>query len=306
MSQRSLKGEGGLDAVFSAQSASAARAALEAYYRRENGLTSLLRMQFATSRYATFSDQMATVSAQIAGAAAEPARLPKYVAATDPQLWLADPAHQEVQRLALQSLWEDRANHLAERVRDFDPVADIKRGDGAPAANGAATIVAARRETNDAWSAFSGATVAAFDGVVAALGRPDLAGVDHPNVAPVTEASLILNKAKDHAVALLIESPEPLPWRRIWRWISVTGAAQHVIAPLVRQAVLWNGDGSRGLIVFAAPLSVAVRISVEFHGDIGAEAPCITRGGNEILEYVDLGVFHVNPRKRRTRVKRPG
>lgn len=304
--QRRLNGEAGLDAVFGAQSARAARAALEAYYRRENGLTSLLRVQFATSRYATFSDQIATVVAQIAVAGAEPARLPKFIAATDPRGWLADPAHRETQRIALQSQWQDQAKHLAERVRAFDPVADIKQADGAPAGNGAAAIVAARRATNEAWSAFSRTTVGAFDGLAAALGRPELAGVDHPNIAPVTEASLFLDAARDHAVALLIESPEPLPWRRIWRWISVTGAAEPAIAPLGRQVVLWNGDGSRGLIVFAAPLSGAIRIGVEFHGDIGAEAPCITRGGNEALEYVDLGVLHIAARKRRAGRKRPG
>ena len=49
-------GSGGLSAIYGATDAIGALAALQAFLTREDALTSLQRVQFTTSRYATFSD----------------------------------------------------------------------------------------------------------------------------------------------------------------------------------------------------------------------------------------------------------
>ena len=65
---------GGLSAIYDATDAIGALAALQAFLAREDALTSLQRVQFTTSRYATFSDQVANIVAQSAGTAATPIR----------------------------------------------------------------------------------------------------------------------------------------------------------------------------------------------------------------------------------------
>jgi hypothetical protein len=52
---------------------------------------------------------------------------------------------------------------------------------------------------------------------------------------------------------------------------------------------LWNGDGTRGLVIIAGQPQGAGKLTIAFHGNIGAEAPCITLNGNEVSDFVDLG-----------------
>jgi hypothetical protein len=48
--------------------------------------------------------------------------------------------------------------------------------------------------------------------------------------------------------ALVIESPEPLDWRRLWQWVTLNPANARS-RPLPLPTVLWSSDGTRALIV---------------------------------------------------------
>ena len=284
---------GDLGAVFSASDATGVLAALRAYYAHEDALTPLLRIQFTSSRYATFPDQVNNVAAQIAN---KPGIAPirHYVAATDPSLWLADPSHLDAQRSQKQTDYLNAANQLAALVAGFDPVADNLRTDGTPANNGAGALVLARQTVAQAWSDFSMATIAVYDGLIAALGRADLVSNAQPVPVPDTELSLFTDATDQHVVALLFESPEPMQWRRIWRWITITADSTASWRP-GRQVVLWNADGTRGLVILAGRPQGMGQVTIVFQGNIGAEAPCITRNANEVSEFVDLGKVHLAP-----------
>jgi hypothetical protein len=289
-------GDGGdLAAVFGASDATGVLTALRAYYAKEDALTPLLRIQFTSSRYATFPDQLANVAAQITNQAGV-APIRHYVAAADPNVWLADPANLEAQRNQKQTDYLNAATQLAALVASFDPVADNLRVDGTPAGNGAGALVLARQDVAQKWSDFSAATIAEYDGLIAALGRADLVSNAQPVPVPVpdTELSLFTDATDQHVVALLFESPEPMQWRRIWRWITVTADSTVQWRP-GRQVVLWNSDGTRGLVVIAGQPQGAGQLTIVFQGNIGAEAPCITLNGNDVSDYVDLGKVQLGP-----------
>ena len=188
------------------------------------------------------------------------------------------------------------ATQLAALVASFDPVADNLRVDGTPAGNGAGALVLARQDVAQKWSDFSAATIAEYDGLIAALGRADLVSNAQPVPVPVpdTELSLFTDATDQHVVALLFESPEPMQWRRIWRWITVTADSTVQWRP-GRQVVLWNSDGTRGLVVIAGQPQGAGQLTIVFQGNIGAEAPCITLNGNDVSDYVDLGKVQLGP-----------
>ena len=133
-SQNALQGT--LEAVFTAPDAITALAALQAYYAYENSLTTLERVQFTSSRYATFADQMANVVAQIAQTAGI-APIRHYVAAVDPEAWLADPSHSDANRIKALGDYIMKGQNLAKVVATFDPVADDLQKDGTPADTGA-------------------------------------------------------------------------------------------------------------------------------------------------------------------------
>jgi hypothetical protein len=86
-----------------------------------------------------------------------------------------------------------------------------------------------------------------------------------------------------------------LPWRRIWRWIRLTDATNTISPSLA----LWNADGTVGLIVPFAKVRGALNLGITFQGNIGAEAPCITRNGTSITEMAPLGAVTMGPRFRR-------
>lgn len=298
----------GLLQVFGAPDASGVLKALQAYYAKEDALTSLLRFQFTTSAYSTFQDQMANVHDQIAGKpGVSPIRV--YSAAVDPLTWLAGPSNPDKPRTDAQKTYTDSQKSLAALIPQFKPLADALTPDGAPGASGWKTLVQARGEVEENWIAFSAATSAVFDSLIAALGRSDLvsAALPKPVPPPGTELSLLISSTGEETFALLFESDESLPWRRIWQWVSLTPQTPPVnnfklattgvgLLGVIKKStpwVLWNADGTRGLVVIPASRSAATGVAFTFQGDIGAEAPSITRGGNQLSEYVNLGVVQL-------------
>lgn len=288
---------GSLAAIYYASDASGALSALKAYYAYENSLPSLLRVQFTTSRYATFADQMANVGLQLSNASGASAPTRHYVAAVDPNTWLADPSHPNVGRLASSSsnppgpysIYLDARNDLANAVGTF--VSNLLDFDGKAPYGSAGTLAPKRQSVADAWSNFSSATSAVFDGLIAALGRPDLVSNSiSPSTSPLpdTELSLFTDASFKQIFALLLESPVPMPWRRIWRWIQLTpdGGASSV---LDEKNVFWNADGTRGLLVVQGQPEGNYELTIAFQGNIGAEAPCITSNGDAVWDFVDLG-----------------
>ena len=304
---------GSLSAIYAASDAAGALSALKAYYTYENALPPLLRVQFATSRYATFADQMANVAAQIGAGKPATAPIRHYVAATDPSAWLASPSNPNVARLPSggpdpqdpYSTYLSSRDDLAAAVASV--AAQILTLDGANP-GGAGTLSPKRQAVATAWSAFSAATSGVFDGLIAALGRPDLISNARPPPPPVpdTELSFFTDASFKQILALLIESPEPLPWRRIWRWIQLTpdGGATSVID---EKTVLWNADGTRGLLIIQGQPVGSYRLTAAFQGNIGAEAPCITSNGGAVWELADMGQLQLQkPPRRRPRPRHAG
>ncbi len=221
---------------------------------------------------------------------------------------------------------------------------------------------AARDDVEARWQSFTAETTALFDKLAVVFGHDYLASERGAVLPPDTELSVFVD-GSDHVAALLIESPEPLPWRRIWRWIKLTPAkdapgnskgsffrkelspnialaqreSQIQVSPglavdskgreitfdapisdkigvaigigagifeapqePVQIASLWNRDGTRAILVPAKSTSGSYALSVEFHGNIGAEVPCITAAGRSVLEHVDFAPILFRERARTT------
>lgn len=336
-----------LDAVFNAASAGALLRALRAWLDDDDKRLPLARAQFTTSRYATFAAHVANIAEQIKNTAGV-APLRYYAAKIEPVAWLADPTHHDSARVDALHAYMDARTKLATIVASFDPLADPLRSDGTPAANGAVALAAARAYTQANWAAFSAATNTMFDALVTALGHAEFAGTAQAPNVPDTELSLFRASSGTSVLALLLESPEPLPWQRIWRWIEVGNGmdpvlATHFIKPTIAvrapvsdiakpvalalpapvdapapvappsgddvpsfgstpptpkeyNIVLWNGDGTRGLIVLGGSTQSSSPLNIAFQGNIGAEAPCITRSGKAVVDQVDLGTLQIGPR----------
>src|SRR5262249_19296552 len=121
-------------------------------------------------------------------------------------------------------------NNLATLVGGFDPLADDRQPAPAPAANGAAALVKQRQQTAADWSAFAQSAAALYDGLITALGHPEMASKATPIRVPDTEISLFMDGSGRWVKAILIETPEPLAWQRIWRWIRLAGSANQQVA----------------------------------------------------------------------------
>lgn len=283
--------EGTLAAIYMATDATGVLATLKAYLAYEDALTALQRVQFTTSRYATFGAQMANVAKQMAGAPGATS-IRHYAASTDPAAWITNPANDGTRSTA-------EGNHntarqaLANVVANFDPLADDRQPDGSPAPFGNAALVDKRDATTQTWQTLLDATTNSFDGLIAALGRPDLVSRAKPVPVPDTELTLFTDASGAFVRALLIESPEPLPWRRIRKSISLTpnGSASGLKGIIV----LWNGDGTRGLIIIQGTARGPYQLRMTFQGNIGAEAPSITRNAKPIMETVNLGSLPLGP-----------
>ncbi|WP_263375469.1 hypothetical protein [Granulicella aggregans] len=287
---------GSLAAVLSATDAIGLLAALKAYFAYEDALTTLERVQFTTSRYKTFTDQMANATGQLTSVAtATPLR--HYATAISAQDWVNTSAGLSTYQTAKENyLIAVRA--LNDLVAIFNPLADNLLASPGLSGSGAGDLVVDRAATTQTWSSFQQASSAIFDGLIAALGLPQLASCQKPLAVPDTEISLITNTSGNTIEALLIESPEPLPWLRIWQWIQMT-PAWSAAGGLTDLFVAWNSDGTRGLIVPTGQPHGLYSLGIDFQGNVGAQAPCITLDGVAVAETVTLGPVSLGPLRRR-------
>ena len=107
---------GSLYAIFTATDAIGVLAALKAYYEYEDSLTALQRVQFTTSRYATFTAQMTNAMNQLAAVpGATPVR--HYIAAADPVTWLGTVGPQLIAYVNAGLQYLTDHNNLASLVR---------------------------------------------------------------------------------------------------------------------------------------------------------------------------------------------
>jgi hypothetical protein len=104
---------------------------------------------------------------------------------------------------------------------------------------------------------------------------------------PDAEISLFTDGSGAWAKAILVESPESMAWQRTWIWIRLPDSANQQVALLT----LWNADCTRGLLVPLGNRRGKFNLSVTFRGNIGAEAPGITQGGNSLAEPVLVGAI---------------
>ena len=290
----SLPGQVSLNAVLDATDAISLLAALEGYFGYEDSLTTLERVQFTTSRYQNFTAHLANATGQLAGASgATPIR--NYVAAVDPVTWLAGQTTQLTGWIdAGVQLLTDRQK-LASLVATFDPLADDLSSGSAPVTNGVSALVSDRQTVAKDWAAFSQAANTIFNGLITALGHPEMAANTALPAVPDTEISFFTDATGLWIEAILIQSPEPLPWQRIWRWIRLSGAANSIDATLP----LWNDDGTIGLLVPLELLRGIFNLSMTFQGNLGAEAQCITQNATGVTEGVPVGPIRMGPPLRR-------
>lgn len=291
------QGHASLNSVLEATDAIGLLASLNAYFTYEDSLTTLERVQFTTSRYENFTAHLANAANQLAGAiGATPIR--NYVAAANTITWLTGqtPLVNAYVSKGVQYLTDRQT--LASLVVSFDPLADDRAG-GVPATNGAAALVKDRQTIAADWNAFSTAVTAIFDGLIAALGHAEMASGTAPIAVPDTEISLFTDSTGLWVNAILMQSPEPLPWQRIWRWIRLTNP-DNVVDPTL---VLWNQDGTIGLLVPLEAERGPYNLSVTFQGNLGAEAPCITQNVYSVTETVPVGTIVMGPRLRRYTVQ---
>jgi hypothetical protein len=281
---------GGAEAIFNATDAIAALAALQAFYAYEDSLTSLKRITFTTSRYETFAAQMQNVTTRLAASAgATPIR--NYAAPVDPITWLeSNTSISSPLQTALPIYTTDRAT-LNGTASKLDSLADALQLPASPASDGNAELVQQRQAVASDWSNVSQAFTAVFDGLIAALGHPEYTTGQPPITVPDTELSLFLN-SDSFVVALMLESPEPLPWQRIWRYFTLgtaAGADLQILVPL------WSADGTRALLIPSTQVRGGLAFGARFVGDIGAEAPCIMLNGVPVDETVSVGTVTMGP-----------
>lgn len=274
-------------AIGEAADAIGALAALQAYLAGEDALTSLQQIEFATSRYETFSAHCANAIAQTQGAAGS-APLRRYGAQVDPQGWLQTAANGDGTRVSTQGTYVAAREALAQLVATFDPLQDALlpgTSPPAPGSSGQTALRLGRASTNTAWSDFAAATSASFDGLVTALGWPQFASAQHAPLPPDTELSVFTTNADTDIVAVLLESPEPFAWRRLWT-TTVLQAHGFFSEALAGTTVLWNADGTRALVIPQGNVTGTYVLAMSFQGDIGAEAPCILLDGSAVEESI--------------------
>jgi hypothetical protein len=290
---------GGLQAIYAAGDAIGALAALQAFLAREDALTSLQRVQFATSRYPTFSGQVANVVGQAAGTAATPVRRYPVPAGAAAQSWLSGAAA-EAARASAEAGYLAAREALAAVLRRFDPLFDVCQA--APLAdpaggNGQQALAAQRAATEQAWQSFAAATATTFDGLIAALGQPGLVSSAKVPPPPDTELSVLTSGGDAVVEALLLNSPEPLPWRRMWQWTSLQPDLR--AWPLGGITIFWCADQTRALIVPVGTPSGFYTLTLGFEGNIGPEAACITGNGISVTESCALAPIELAPPRRR-------
>lgn len=306
---------GGLLSIFDASDAIGALAALQAFLAQEDALTALQRVQFTTSRYATFSDQVANVVAQAAGTAATPIRQYPVPSGTNVQAWTTNATGQTAYSKPLANYLEARQT-LARVVRQFDPLYDVRQAapqaDPTKGGSGELALAAQRAATEQAWQQFAAVTAATFDGLITALGQQGLVSSQHVPAPPDTELSLFTSRVRalpgrpgtggTVVQALLLNSPEPLPWRRMGQSTLLQPDASAV--PLTGITILWSTDQTRALIVPLGTPSGSYILTLGFDGNIGAEVACITTNGQGVAESSALAPIQLGPLRRRLPLKK--
>lgn len=266
------------------------------------------RVQFTTSRYATYSDQVANVVAQAAGTAATPIRKYSVPAGTNVQAWLTS-ASAEATRGTKETDYLNARQTLANLVRRFDPLYDVRQA--APRADpatdsGELALAAQRTATEQAWQHFAAATAATFDGLITALGQPGLVSSQNVPAPPDTELSVFTSQVRARrgrpgsgtvVQALLLNSPEPLPWRRMWQSTLLQPDARAL--PLTGITILWCTDQTRALIVPLGSPGGSYILTLGFEGNIGAEIACITTNGQGVTESPALAPIELGPPRTR-------
>jgi hypothetical protein len=290
---RDLRGDFGnyqypsFPAISEAADAIGALAALRAFLAGEDALTSLQQIEFATSRYETFSAHCANAIAQTQGAAGvTPIR--RYGAQVDPQAWLQNAANGDGARVTLQGQYVSARAALAKLVASFDPLQDALlpgTTPPSPTSSGQTALRLGRASTNAAWTDFAAASSASFDGLVTALGWPQFASAQPTPLPPDTELSVLTSNADTDILAVLLESPEPFAWRRLWN-TTLLQAHGFFSEALAGTTVLWNADGTRALVVPQGNVTGTYVLAMRFQGDIGAEAPCILLGRAAVDESI--------------------
>jgi hypothetical protein len=157
---------------------------------------------------------------------------------------------------------------------------------------------AQRVATEQAWEAFATATVATFDELIAELGHPELPSSQKVPPPPDTELSLLTTDNYLRVQALLLESPEPLPWRRMWQWTQLEPTSFRA-PPLSGITILWSTDQTRALIVPLGRTAGTYTLTLGFEGNIGAEVACITSDGSSVSESPSCGPIALAPPIRR-------
>ncbi|MBJ7608164.1 MAG: hypothetical protein JF887_01865 [Candidatus Dormibacteraeota bacterium] len=251
----------------------AIRDALVELWSAEDSLTPLHTLHFATSRYHDFSAHMHGAVAQVSvPSTVHPVR--RYQAASDAHTWLAGASSGEAARAAAQQAYAVARSTVDGFMNGFDP-----------SAPGAETQLQQQRDTVEAaWRVYASASGVVFDGLVDALGLPELAGQRSVPPPPDTELSLIVDGA-DNVLAIVLHSPEPLPWRRLWNWTSLD-PGDAAATPLDGVIPLWCGDGTRSLVLPAGTARGTYQLHMRFQGNIGPEIASITFEGTAVDEEV--------------------
>ena len=292
-----------LESIFHASDAIGALAALEAYFARDDALSTLQRVQFTTSRYASFGDQVKNVRAP---STATVRRYRRPQGGDEVQTLLGATAS-EADRAQASATYLAARGALAEMLHRFDPLYDVEQptppapvssGDGEQA------LAAQRGETEQAWQAFASATADTFGELVEALDQPAITEWANGPLPPETELSLLTEDNDTRVVALLLASPEPLPWRRMWQWTTLEPTGVFAGKP-TEIAILWSADQTRALIVLRERPVGEYELRLGFRGNIGPEVACITSAGASVSETATCVPIVVAPVRRRPPVIRP-
>jgi hypothetical protein len=286
-----------LESILGASDAIGTLAALEAYFARDDALSTLQRVQFTTSRYASFGDQVKNVRAPSTATVRRYLRAP---AGGEVQALLTATTSEAGRAQASATYLAARAA-LAEMLHRFEPLYDVEQPTPpAPVSSGSGeqALAAQRGETEQAWQAFASATASTFGELVAALDQPAITEWASGPLPPETELSLLSADEDTRVVALLLASPEPLPWRRMWQWTTLEPAGAYAGKP-TEIAILWSADRTRALIVLLERPVGKYALRLGFQGNIGPEVACITSGGASVSETVTCVPLVIAPVRRR-------
>jgi hypothetical protein len=238
---------------------------LQDYYDDEDKLPTLARVEFTTSRYPTFQAHLAKASTQPSTR--------KYLSAGNPLPVINDLL---TQYQTFQSPYTAKQAELAASAQQVIATAPV---DPIKLTEQKTILKQKRQETETIWQQFSSQVSMLFDRAVQSLGRSDLTSNQHAPLPLDTELSAFA-LTDNRIVALLLESPEPLPWRRVFRSIRLNQ---------IPMTTLWNIDDTRALLLIKDhSFQSEEQVEFIFQGNLGAEISCVTHCGEPITESVTL------------------